>query len=202
LLREDHQKVKQLFKEFEQQPEDGRKRRIVETALRELEVHATIEEEIFYPALREQVSDNAEADELMDEADEEHAVAKHLIEQLKGMQPGDEHYDAKFIVLAENVRHHIQEEETEMLPKASTSGLDMAALGQRMMQRKQELLGRAGASGHEQAGEPEERETNGHGMQSRSRGRRQMATAAAPASGRSGPATRPRRSSRHRSRRK
>lgn len=136
MLKDDHQKVKELFRAFEQQPVDAEKRHIVETALRELDVHAVIEEEIFYPAARE----GTEEHELMDEAAEEHHVAKQLMHELWKMKPGDPRYDAKFTVLAEMVKHHIEEEETEMLPRASRANLDLVRLGEQMAQRKAALL--------------------------------------------------------------
>jgi hypothetical protein len=135
LLREDHQKVKELFKEFEQAEEDEEKQRIVQTALTELEVHATLEEEIFYAAVRAQI-DN---DSMVDEALEEHHVAKLLMAELQGMEPGDERFDAKFKVLAESVKHHIEEEESELLPKAEEMDLDQERLAEEMTERKQEL---------------------------------------------------------------
>lgn len=137
MLRDDHKKVKALFKEFEDAEDARTKKRIVDEACRELEVHTQLEEEVFYPALRRDGAD----DDMMDEADEEHRVAKTLIEELKVMTPSDEYYDAKFTVLAENVKHHIDEEESEMLPKAAGAGMArMRALGEKMARRKEELL--------------------------------------------------------------
>ncbi|MDP3723738.1 MAG: hemerythrin domain-containing protein [Candidatus Omnitrophota bacterium] len=138
MLQDDHQRVKGLFEEFKHAPQ-GDKRRIVKTVLTELEIHAKIEEEVFYPTVRLRIKDH----ELMDEADEEHRVVEHLLLELKGMKPGDSYYDAKFTVLAENVTHHIQEEESEMFPKAASSGLDLTELGERMAQRKEQLMERA-----------------------------------------------------------
>jgi hypothetical protein len=135
MLREDHQKVKALFEEFEQAEEDDEKLRIVRTALTELEIHATLEEDIFYPAVRAHI----ENDSLMDEALEEHHVAKLLMGELQDMEPGDEHFDAKFKVLAESVKHHIEEEESEILPKAEEMELDQERLAEEMTERKQEL---------------------------------------------------------------
>jgi len=108
-LREDHRKVKGLFEEFEQAEDAKAKQRIVETALTELEVHSKLEEELIYPTIRGEIDD----DDLMDEALEEHHVVHGLIGELRKMKPRDERYDAKFTVLAENVRHHIKEEESE-----------------------------------------------------------------------------------------
>jgi hemerythrin-like domain-containing protein len=139
LLRDDHYRVKCLFKEFED-ADQKEKYRIVQTALSELEVHTQVEEEIFYPAVRGKLNE----DDLMDEADEEHKAAERLMAELKGMKPGADHYDAKFTVLAEEIKHHIEEEESEMFPMVERSGLDLFELGERMSQRKDELM--AGAT--------------------------------------------------------
>jgi hemerythrin superfamily protein len=141
MLREDHKKVKGLFDEFEQAKDSKTKQRIVETALTELEVHAALEEELIYPAIRPEIDD----DDLMDEALEEHHVVHTLIGELKKMKPSDERYDAKFTVLAENVRHHIKEEESEMLPKAEDLEIDWEELSRDVMKRREQLAAK-GAS--------------------------------------------------------
>jgi hemerythrin-like domain-containing protein len=152
LLTTDHDKVKQLFDEFEQLAEEadggGRKETLVERICHELTVHARIEEEIFYPAVRSAIDDEL----LMDEAEVEHASAKDLIAQLEGMSPGDDHYDAKVIVLGEYVKHHIEEEEGEMFEAAQESEVDTAALGAAMSQRKSELEAELGIEEDEGAG--------------------------------------------------
>ena len=141
MLREDHQQVKDLFEEFEKAEEDEEKGQIVRAALTALEIHATLEEEIFYPAVREQIDE----DDQMDEALEEHHVVKFLIGELQEMKPGDDHFDAKFKVLAESVKHHIEEEESEILPKAQDADLDQERLGEEMTERKEELQRGKGA---------------------------------------------------------
>lgn len=139
LLVEDHKNVKKMFKDFDKLKEsdgsDEAKAALVEKICMELTVHAQVEEEIFYPAVREAIED----DDLMDEAEVEHAGAKDLIAQLEGMAPGDEHYDAKVTVLGENIEHHIEEEEGEMFPKAKKAKLDLADLGEQIAARKEEL---------------------------------------------------------------
>jgi len=110
------------------------KERIIAKAVTELKIHAVIEEELFYPAVRKHVGKN-----VMNEADEEHHVARVLIAELDKSGRGDDHRDAKFTVLAESVRHHIKEEENEMLPKAKELDIDFEALGQKMLARKTEL---------------------------------------------------------------
>src|SRR5579864_5197535 len=135
LLKKDHDTVKDLFDKFEKA--DGRpaKKKIVKQALTQLKVHAAIEEELFYPAVRKPVGKD-----IMNEADEEHHVAKVLIAELESMDGREDHYDAKFTVLAENVRHHIKEEEGEVFPKAKGAHIDFESLGQALMERKSRLL--------------------------------------------------------------
>ena len=137
LLKADHKAVKVLFKEFEGLSEDDDEERgnLVQQICNELTVHAQLEEEIFYPAVRASIEDG----DLLDEAEVEHATAKDLIAQLETMEPHDELYDAKVTVLSEYIDHHVKEEEEEMFPKAQKSDLDAKALGQEMIERKQEL---------------------------------------------------------------
>lgn len=139
LLTADHEAVKALFDEFddlgEQEDGDERKADLVQQICNELTIHAQVEEEIFYPAIREAIDDDA----LMDEADVEHATAKDLIAQLEGMSPGDDHYDAKVTVLGEYVNHHVEEEEGEMFDQVRESDVDTAALGVELAARKSEL---------------------------------------------------------------
>jgi Hemerythrin HHE cation binding domain len=135
ILKKDHDKVKDLFDEFEKAGNRLAKKKIAGQALGELKVHAAIEEEIFYPAVRKQLEKK-----VMNEADEEHHVAKVLIAELDVMDGHEDHYDAKFQVLSENVRHHIKEEERDMLPKAKGLDLDFDALGEKMLRRKDQLI--------------------------------------------------------------
>jgi len=141
LLKDDHAKVKKIFSQFEKTEEQDEKEMLAEQAIKELKVHAMIEEEIFYPAVREQLQVEGETEEesIMDEADEEHHVAKVLIAELEKMDKSNPHFSAKFMVLAENVRHHIKEEESEMLPQAKKTDLDMEVLGRQMWERKVQL---------------------------------------------------------------
>ena len=136
MLREDHKKVKGLFEEFKQADDAKSKQWIVNLALMELEVHSKLEEGLVYPAFRAAIDD----DDLMDESLEEHHVVHGLIGQLKKMKPSDDRYDAKFTVLAENVRHHIKEEESEMFPKAEDCDLEWEALHARVAKRKDQLV--------------------------------------------------------------
>ena len=138
LLTADHKKVKQLFKNFEKLKEDDgeEKSALVKEICMELSVHAKVEEEIFYPAVREAIED----EDLMDEADVEHAGAKSLIAQLEAMDPEEDHYDAKVTVLGEYIDHHVKEEQDEIFPKAKKSKVDTAELGRQIMKRKEALL--------------------------------------------------------------
>jgi len=137
LLTADHDKVKKLFKSFERLTDANaeKKEELVAEICTELTAHATVEEEIFYPAAREAL----EEQDLLDEAEVEHASAKDLIAQLESMKPGDELYDAKVTVLAEYIDHHVKEEQDEMFPKIRKAKLDVKALGVRMKARKEEL---------------------------------------------------------------
>ncbi len=139
LLTDDHDEVKKIFKQFKQLVEDdaphAEKAALVKKACNALLVHTKLEEELFYPAVRKATGD----DELMDEAKVEHAGAKDLIEQLLDMMPGEDMYDAKFIVLSEQVKHHIKEEEGKMFPEAKSAKIDLDALGRKMERRKQDL---------------------------------------------------------------
>jgi len=135
MLKSDHAKVKDLFDKFEMAKSRPAKVKIVREALAELKAHAAIEEELFYPSVRKPVGK-----EIMNEADEEHHVAKLLIAELDVMDGSESHFDAKFHVLAENVRHHIEEEEGEMLPKADGVRVDFEALAEKMLRRKERLL--------------------------------------------------------------
>ncbi|MGH8136724.1 MAG: hemerythrin domain-containing protein [Steroidobacteraceae bacterium] len=140
MLTADHEKVKALFKKLEKLKEsdgaDEEKAALVKQVCNELKVHAEIEEEIFYPAVREEI----DAADLMDEALVEHAGAKNLIAELEEMSPDDELYDAKVTVLGEQIQHHVKEEEGDMFPKAKKAKVDTTALGGQMAERKSELM--------------------------------------------------------------
>ena len=140
MLRDDHKKVSALFDEYEKSRSAKKKQTIVATICRELSVHATIEEEIFYPAVKAALKDR----ELVPEAIVEHATLKEFIAKVDGKLPDGEMFDAQIQVMGEYVKHHVKEEQTEMFPKARKTKLDMAELGQRMADRKQELLAQPG----------------------------------------------------------
>ena len=140
LLKADHKAVKALFKKFAALKSDGdadsaEKMAVVRDICNALTVHATIEEEIFYPAVRKAIDDP----DLMDEALVEHAGAKELIAQLETMDADDDLFDARVTVLGEQIDHHVQEEEGDMFPKAKKAKVDLEALGVSMAARKQDL---------------------------------------------------------------
>jgi selenocysteine-specific translation elongation factor len=139
LLKADHEKVKTMFREFDnlkgKDGEDRRKTELVDEICYALTLHAMLEEEIFYPALRCAIDD----DELLDEADIEHAGARELIGQLEVMAPGDDNYDATVTVLGEEVGHHIEKEESELFDAARSAGIDLDDLGEQLAARKEEL---------------------------------------------------------------
>ncbi len=155
LLKADHKTVKGLFRQFEEAGDRAyqTKQRIAEQAMQELEVHTTIEEELFYPAL------DAKADKdgkkLVDEAVEEHHVVKVLIGELKTLAPEADQYPAKFTVLTENVEHHIEEEEGELFPDAEQrlKG-ELDELGERMQRRKEQLITALASARAGRAGSP------------------------------------------------
>jgi hemerythrin superfamily protein len=139
LLKADHEAVSQLFAEYEKSRSVPNKKALVAEICTALTVHAQIEEELFYPAVKSALKDKL----LVPEATVEHTSVKDLIAQLEGVQPDGEMYDAKVKVLSEYVKHHVKEEQTEMFPKAKASSLDMVELGALMAARKDELLAQA-----------------------------------------------------------
>jgi hemerythrin superfamily protein len=144
LLDADHKAVKKLFKAYEELMKSrGRtvaqkKMDLAHQICNELTVHAQIEEEIFYPALRAAIKDT----DMLAEAEVEHASAKDLIAQIEGAGAVDEMFDAKVTVLGEYIDHHVKEERNEMFPKArSARKLDLIALRDQLQARKEELMG-------------------------------------------------------------
>jgi hemerythrin-like domain-containing protein len=140
LLTSDHAEVKQMFEEYRQlvhdNADDDRRAELAGEICSALTVHAEIEEDIFYPVLRERL----EANLALDQAEVEHAIARDLIEQIEAMEPDDALFDARVLVLAEYVEHHVQEEESEIFPQAEKSGIDLDELGAELADRRHELL--------------------------------------------------------------
>ena len=145
LLTNDHDAVKKLFAQFEAAGENAyrTKQAIFETIRSELLIHMDIEETIFYPTVKAQPFE--ELKERIRESDEEHHVAKLLLEEISRMEPRDEQYDAKVTVLKENIEHHVEEEEGEMFPNTRKRlGREMLEqLGEEMEERKATLLEKA-----------------------------------------------------------
>lgn len=139
MLKDDHKEVKKCFADFEKLDvhEDSEEcQALVQKAIGEIEVHAALEEELLYPAARGALDE----EDLIDEAEVEHMTAHMLIEQLKDMAPEEEKYAATFTVLGEYLKHHIQEEEQEILPQLGKTKLDWDGLLQQMTERREELI--------------------------------------------------------------
>jgi hemerythrin-like domain-containing protein len=155
LLRADHQRVQEMFGQFEKTRSEDRKSTLAQQICQELTIHAQIEEEIFYPAAREAIKDQ----DLLDEATVEHQSAKDLIAQIEGGGPGSELFDAKVKVLGEYIKHHVKEEQNELFPQVRKTKLDLKELGQRLQERKMELM-ESSAPGRAQSGLSGSRRSN------------------------------------------
>jgi len=145
LLADDHRKVEDLFERFEKASGDGRKEKLAREICTELKVHAMIEEEIFYPALRGKIDEDD-----LDEAYVEHDGAKMLINEIEAGEPSDDFYDAKVSVLQEQIEHHVREEEKmngNIFQQARAADIDLDELGGLMAARKAELMQRARTEG-------------------------------------------------------
>ncbi len=141
LLERDHREVEDLLKQYEAAVKDGDqtvKEDLAEEICEALTVHAAIEEEVFYPAVAEQVEGT---EDLVEEAKKEHAAVKRLVEDIESTDASDPQYDGLVRELGASVTHHVEGEEGEMFPKVRESGLDLQGLGQRMSERKTALLG-------------------------------------------------------------
>jgi hemerythrin superfamily protein len=141
LLKADHTHVKALIQQYDAAGNRAyqKKQGIAEEVFTELEVHTTLEEELFYSAMKRNTDQDGK--DLVAEAIEEHHVVTMLMEELQGLDPKDERYDAKFKVLMENVEHHIEEEEGAMFPEAEeVLGERLERLGTQMQERKQQLM--------------------------------------------------------------
>ncbi|HEY9679309.1 MAG TPA: hemerythrin domain-containing protein [Drouetiella sp.] len=136
ILHREHTKVDDMFFKFSKSEDNEEKKQIVEQIALELGLHAKAEEEIVYPAVRD---GKEEVEDMMDEADTEHHVVKFLLAELRGMEPTDDHYDAKVTVLCELVKHHVAEEEEDIFEKLKNSKQDLDELGEKFMQRKMQL---------------------------------------------------------------
>jgi hypothetical protein len=140
LLKADHQAVSGLFDDYEMTRSNAQKKVLTTEICTALSVHAQMEEEIFYPAVKAALKDKL----LVPQATVAHASIKDLITQLEGAEPDGEIYDAKVRVLSEYVKHHVKEEQNEMFPKVEGCSLDLLELGARMAPRKADLLAARG----------------------------------------------------------
>ncbi|MDB5857670.1 MAG: hypothetical protein JWQ76_1359 [Ramlibacter sp.] len=145
LLDADHKAVKQLFIDFNGLCEDGApaadKQAVALKICQALAVHAQLEEEIFYPAVRQAIGDDA----LMDEAMLEHAQAKDLIAQIQEMDPQDETFDGTVQELGKDIDHHVLEEREQIFLKARLARLDLRGMVPAMVKRKEQLKKKAAA---------------------------------------------------------
>jgi hemerythrin superfamily protein len=139
LLKDDHQTVEGLFRRYEQAGEDAteEKREIRDRVVKELSVHAYIEEQVFYPATR---AARGETEEMVEEALKEHAEAKKALQQLMSLEPDDDQFDTVLRHLVTDVRHHVEEEENEMFSKVNEllSSQELSELGDRLQEAKGE----------------------------------------------------------------
>ena len=145
LLKADHRKVEELFEQFESASGSERKQKIARQICTELKVHTMIEEEIFYPAFRGKIEDD-----LLDEAYVEHDGAKLLVNDIEAGSPEDDFYDAKVTVLSEEIKHHVHEEEMPsegMFAQCRDTDVDLVALRDAMLARKEELMAQAKEAG-------------------------------------------------------
>jgi len=151
LLSSDHRKVEGLFRQFEQMKEadDDSRVAVAQRICAELTVHAQVEEDLFYPWLRENLDDT----EMVAEAEVEHATVKRLIAEIMPVAAADEAYDAKVTVLSEYIKHHVKEEENEIFPEVAGKEEELDELGQEMHARKAELKEETGLAAEDEAAE-------------------------------------------------
>ncbi len=162
LLKQDHRTVSALFEEFEKAEEEEQSA-IAQRVCQLLTVHATIEEELFYPAAKEAFEDE-ESEDLVNEAEVEHGSAKELIAKIEGMSSDDEHFKATVKVLGEYIKHHVKEEENELFPELKKTELDLKELGGRLADRKFALMEQMGI---EEEAEPQPRKRSAGARASR-----------------------------------
>jgi hypothetical protein len=137
LLKADHNQVAEWFEQFEQESSRETKQQLAQKICEALTVHATVEEEIFYPAFLDATGEI----DLHHEAEIEHEGAKALIAEIEGSGVEDEYFDARVTVLAEMIKHHVKEEEQPegMFDKAQRSDMDLESLGEELQTRKDEI---------------------------------------------------------------
>ena len=140
VLKQDHDTVKGLFEQFERASDTSRKQAILEQIFTELEIHTAIEEQVFYPSACREAP---EVEEIVREGVEEHHVVDALMGEIRAMSPTDDQWEPKAVVLIENVRHHIEEEEGELFPKLreQLDGQRLAELGRELERAKEQQDG-------------------------------------------------------------
>ena len=181
ILKRDHKKVEGLFQKFDKAKNAGAKKKICEQVIQELEVHAQLEEEIFYPAVRQEIGE----EDLIKEAQQEHNEAKRIMAELKGGNLDDDELDSKFAELVEGVQHHVEEEEGEMFPKVEESEMDLQDYGSQLTERKNELLKQAGKTqGAQRSGGGKSRGTKGQATKKKTTGRKAKSSGRKRRSGR------------------
>jgi hemerythrin superfamily protein len=144
VLKADHRQVEEWFSQFKKSKISSKKQQLASAICEALIAHATIEEEIFYPAFLAATEDR----DLHHEAVVEHDGAKKLIAQIRDMSPDDDYFDAKVTVLSEMIKHHVKEEEQPggMFAEADKSDMDLRGLGEQLLARKKELTSQAKAA--------------------------------------------------------
>jgi hemerythrin superfamily protein len=144
VLKADHRQVEEWFSQFKKSKISSKKQQLASAICEALIAHATIEEEIFYPAFLAATEDR----DLHHEAVVEHDGAKKLIAQIRDMSPDDDYFDAKVTVLSEMIKHHVKEEEQPggMFAEANKSDMDLRGLGEQLLARKKELISQAKAA--------------------------------------------------------
>jgi hemerythrin-like domain-containing protein len=139
MLKADHQRVRDLFAQYEAAENVETKRTLADQVFRELEMHAQLEENVFYPAVNEETE---EGPELVKESLSEHETVKALIRELQGMAHDTDTFDAKFQELIDNVEHHVAEEEAAMFPLAEQElSEDLDEMMAEMQEMKADLQG-------------------------------------------------------------
>lgn len=138
LLKKDHRDMEDAFKKFEKLGEKkiAEKKRLADKIGDDLLKHMAIEEKIFYPTVKKAIKS---VEDVVNEGVVEHAAAKVLIKELKGMKGDEDLFESKMHVLEEQISHHVEEEEKEMFPKVEKSSIDLEALGQKLAERKAKL---------------------------------------------------------------
>jgi hemerythrin superfamily protein len=145
LLKEDHKTVSKLFKAYEaakKAAREGSRQRIAQQICDELSVHAKLEEELFYPAVDAQAQgEDEKAEDEVKEADEEHRLVKALVAEIQAMDESADHFDAKVKVLTDVVKHHVKEEEEQLMPRSRKllTKAELEEIGAEVASRKKEL---------------------------------------------------------------